>query len=363
MNGKKRYIPIVALGALLISLLAILPVAAAGEVGFIDPGDINENNTGALTDTTPDTQEWARQGGQVGILVDDSDLNNAVKRVLLPGIDTVDVGNAEIKRNSNVIKFTYTNVEDLATTTGVQTIERNDLIMVGRETLRKVTKVEWVDENDPATANDATDDTLVVTLDRAFRSSVATPTGTPTEIHRVKQTYVESTSSDYNAFDGDGYKTLASGLKFSDAAVDLTHPGLVNDGYTDVALDRDIVDSGIGSHIDTDASETHTTVYITPADKGLSRRLKSAPARGVRNDDVLVLQVENPTNPATINIDPETYPPVGVDSGGSFRVVGERDTGDHLNAYVLFWSSEGKRHRLQRDHQVPGSSVPDDPGA
>ena len=336
MNGKKRYIPIVALGALLLSLLAILPVAAAGEVSFIDPGDINDNNTGALDDTRPAEQEWARQGGQLGILVDDSDLNNAVKRVLLPGIDTVDVGNAEIKRNSNVIKFTYASVNDHdldSGTAGIQTVERNDLIMVGRETLRKVTKVEWVDENDSVTEV-ATDDTLVVTLDRAFRASVATPSDTPTEIHRVKQTYVESTSSDYNAFDGDGYRTLASGLKFTDTAVDLNYPGLVNAAYTDVELDRDIVDSGIGSHIDTDASETHTTVYIDPDDKGLSRRLKSAPGRGVRNDDILVLRVDG----ATIHAD--TYPPVGVDAGGSFRVTGDRTASDHDNAYVLFWASE-----------------------
>ena len=350
MNGKKRYIPIVALGALLLSLLAILPVAAAGEVSFIVPGDINDNNNGALTDDTPDEQEWARQGGQLGILIDDSDLNSTVKRVLIPGIDTVDVGQARVNRNSNVVTIPNAQVIDLDSgTTGVQTVGRNDLIMIGRETLRKATKVEWVDNNPAATPNDATDDDVQITLDRPYRSNFY---GSSEDIHRVKKTYVESTSDAYNAFDGDGYKSLASGLKFTDGAVGRTYPGLVNSDYTDVELDRDIVDSGIGSHIDTDppASETHTSVYITPDDKGLSRRLKSAPSRGVRNDDVLVLQyvASVPDDPSTPNdnefraatIGAETYPPVGVDGGGSFRVTGDRSGSGHDNAYVLFWSSE-----------------------
>ena len=37
VSGKKRWMPIVALGALLISLFAILPATGAGEVSFIDP--------------------------------------------------------------------------------------------------------------------------------------------------------------------------------------------------------------------------------------------------------------------------------------------------------------------------------------
>ena len=346
MNGKKRYIPIVALGALLLSLLAILPVAAAGEVSFIVPddivGDSDDGNTGALSDLTPDRQEWARQGGQLGILIDDSDLNSIVKRVLIPGIDTVDVGQARVNRNSNVVTIPNDDVVDLdSNTDGDQTVGRNDLIMIGRETLRKATKVEWVDNNTPATPEDATDDDVQITLDRAFRPGFY---GSSEDIHRVKKTYVESTNSAYNAFDGDGYKDLASGLKFSDNSVDLTFPGIVNALYTDVEIDRNIVDSGIGSHIDTEATppETHTTEYITPDDKGLSSRLKSAPARDVRNDDVLVLKVANP-GAANINIDSLEYPPIGVNAGGSFRIINDRrpaTDATHANAYVLFWSSE-----------------------
>ena len=46
MNGKKLWMPIIALGALLISLLAILPATGAREVSFIAPGDISDANDG-----------------------------------------------------------------------------------------------------------------------------------------------------------------------------------------------------------------------------------------------------------------------------------------------------------------------------
>ena len=342
VNGKKRYIPIVALGALLLTLLAILPVAAAGEVSFVDPGDIHNDNDGALTDTDPDEQEWSRQGGQVGVFVDDSDLNFAVRRVLIPGIDTVDAGDAEIKRNSNVIKFAYDDVEDLDATDGVQSLVRNDLVMVGLATLRKVTKVEWVDENDTATPDDATDDTFVVTLDRAYGPGSGV-FGTSEDVLMIKRTYVTGAMADnteYNAFDGEGYKSLASGLEFRSASVSINYRAApFND--TQFELDRDIADSGIGSHIDfvgAGGTARFTAEFITRTDKGLRTRLMSAPGRGVRNDDVLMLQVTDPTG--TPNIDGETYPASGLTAGGTFTIGGNRSTGNHLNTYVLFWASE-----------------------
>ena len=332
MNGKKRYIPIVALGALLLTLLAILPVAAAGEVGFIDPDDINDGNTGALDDTTPEAQEWSRQGGQIGIHVDDSDLNAPIRRVLLPGVDTVDLGDGNIARNSNVILIERADLEDLDDNTdGDQTAERNDLIMVGLEPLRKATKVEWVDNNDPATPDDDTDDDLRITLDRAYRVGTQ---GVDTAIHRVKQTYVESSNRIYNAFDGDGYKVLASGIKFNDAEITRRQPSQVNPAHTDIVLDRDVADSGIGSHVD--VSSDLEASFITPDDKGLGIRLRSAPARGVRTDDVLMLRV----NAARDDVANEAYTPLGNPASGEFRLAGNYDQTQHDLTYVLFWASE-----------------------
>jgi len=65
--------PIIALGALLLSLFAVLPSTGAGEVNFIAPGDISDANDGSLTDISPEEQEWARQGGQADILLEDGD--------------------------------------------------------------------------------------------------------------------------------------------------------------------------------------------------------------------------------------------------------------------------------------------------
>ena len=57
MNGKKRGMPIVALGALIFSPFAVLPATGAGEVSFIVPGDISDANDGSLTDISPEEQE------------------------------------------------------------------------------------------------------------------------------------------------------------------------------------------------------------------------------------------------------------------------------------------------------------------
>ena len=361
MSSKKRYIPIIALGALLLTLLAVLPVAAAGEVEFIVPGDINENNTGSLTDTTPDAQTWARQGGQVGILIDDSDTDAAVKRVLLPFIDTEPVGDGEIVANSNVIKL-EAGAEDLGSSDGLQTVERDDLIMVGNETLRKVTKVEVDDvDNDsdnvdgngdwvgPTTIDD---DIVTITLDRAYHSMAAI---TSTEIHRIKRAYSDSDDSDYGAFDGDGYKTLAAGLRFNSGSVTLnarTAPW--ND--TQITLDRDILDSGIGSHIvdGNNPVADYDDLIRNATDSGLSLRLKSAAARGVRNDDVLMVRLDNLDSGATITNALGTLAagqtmagmsitrtPLDVNDNGTFRVAADLTTNAaDRNTFVLFWAKE-----------------------
>ena len=104
MNGKKRWMPIVALGAILLSLLAILPAAGAGEVSFIDPDDIDDANDGTLTDISPEEQEWSRQGGQAGVLFEDEDLDRPLRRVLILDWDTTAAGSADIAAHSNVLK-------------------------------------------------------------------------------------------------------------------------------------------------------------------------------------------------------------------------------------------------------------------
>ena len=64
MKSKRRFIPLVFLGAIILSLLVIVPAfSASGTVRFYDVDDTDED------------QEWTRQGGMVAIEVDDSDLD------------------------------------------------------------------------------------------------------------------------------------------------------------------------------------------------------------------------------------------------------------------------------------------------
>lgn len=68
MKSKRRFIPLVFLGAIVMSLLLVIPAfSATGEVRFYDQDDAD------------DPQEWARQGGQVALEVEDSDLNVVIK--------------------------------------------------------------------------------------------------------------------------------------------------------------------------------------------------------------------------------------------------------------------------------------------
>ena len=103
MKNKTRFIPLVIIGAILLSLLAIVPAFGADEVGFIDPGDIEDDPSGTLSDSTPDDQEWARQGGRIGLMLSDDGLDTPVKRVLIPSIDATMSGNGDVDAHMDTI--------------------------------------------------------------------------------------------------------------------------------------------------------------------------------------------------------------------------------------------------------------------
>ena len=138
MKSKIRYIPLIVVGAIVLSLLAIVPTFGAGDVSFILPGDIGNNNDGTLDDDTPDAQDWARQGGEIGILVTNDDLDVRVKRVLLPMVDGNMEGTARTEAHSAMLTVTL-NVATEDDPVGL--IEKNDYLMVGDNYVRKVTKV------------------------------------------------------------------------------------------------------------------------------------------------------------------------------------------------------------------------------
>ena len=182
MSSKKRYIPIVALGALLIALLAVLPAAGAGEVSFIVPGDIHNDNDGSLVDPTPDEQEWSRQGGQVGILYEDSDLDRPVRRVLVLETDTRPAGDlVRIVAYSKTLKNVQLPVDSNAGRTGNQLLAAGDYVFIDGDgattaadadnfrTVRRVVSVSRTDDGDSTT--DQGDRRYTVTLDAAFPES------------------------------------------------------------------------------------------------------------------------------------------------------------------------------------------------
>ena len=73
MNSKVRFIPLIVLGAIIISLIAVIPAFSdTGKLRFWDVTDSDED------------QEWARAGGMVHLEVEDSDLDVPVKYVILP---------------------------------------------------------------------------------------------------------------------------------------------------------------------------------------------------------------------------------------------------------------------------------------
>ncbi len=126
--NKKRYIPLVVIGALILSLIAVYPAFGQGTAGFIDPDAIDDVNTGGVSDS-PDPQTYGRQGGEIGLHLEDSSLDVPVRRVLIPGLDTTDLassGVAHITAHSNVI---YTTAD----------LDPNEYVAVDMYPVRKVT--------------------------------------------------------------------------------------------------------------------------------------------------------------------------------------------------------------------------------
>lgn len=115
------------------SLVFILPVfSATGTVKFIDP-----------TDSSKDLS-WARQGGQVGLQITDGDLNVAVKRVLLPNLASdmiINNATANVTSGSKIFTLSATTTALATATTTTSLISLNDTILIGSETVRKVSSI------------------------------------------------------------------------------------------------------------------------------------------------------------------------------------------------------------------------------
>ena len=299
MNGKKRWIPIVALGVILLSLLAILPAAGAGEVSFIAPDDIGDANDGSLTDISPEEQEWSRQGGQAGVLFEDEDLDRPLRRVLILEWDTTAAGSADIAAHSNILKSATLTDWD-ATEDGEQLIESGDYIYLGEQTaatsgeFRAVRKVVSVSQTQ-ATRSETTlaNKRFDITIEDAFPFSDAGQ-----DIRRVDDDVTDS------EIFTDNYKEIgpAEVVTFGGSA-----PPRVN-------LAAPILPSGI-------SAET--------ASNDLASRLDSQLDTRVNNDDIHVI------GPPPFHVVIRNLAEV-EDTG---RVTRASNFGTYTSYYFLYWAA------------------------
>ena len=114
MNSKVRFIPLIVLGAIVLSLIAVIPAFSdTGDLRFYMFGDPDED------------QKWARDGGMVHLEVDDSDLDVPVKYVILPN---------ELEMVGTVTGMAGKTVTVATTTTGLM----GKTVLVQGNTIRKV---------------------------------------------------------------------------------------------------------------------------------------------------------------------------------------------------------------------------------
>ena len=287
MKNKTRFIPLVIIGAVLLSLLAIVPAFGADEVGFIDPTDINPNGT--LSDSTPDDQEWARQGGRIGLMNTDSGSDTAVKRVLIPSLDASSAGSGDVGAHSATITR--------PSSAAVSQLREGDFILIGNNTVREI--VEPVSEDE-------------IVVDKPFASGM-----NKASIYRIMDDV-----TDLSAWD-DNYSSYAMAEKI----VMEGHNPSFRRGDTRYDAESAVVDSNVASTDDSDP--------LSPA-----HRLSGTGTGNVNSRDVLVVAVDG-SNTRNIPVD-------AVDSSGRVEMLDlpSADANNPLGlaanetAYLVYWAEE-----------------------
>ena len=282
MNSITGYVPAI-IGAILLSLLVIAPAFGADEVGFIDPDDINDSD-GTLSNPTPDDQEWARQGGRIGLLLEDESLDTPVKRVLIPSIDATMRGTGDVDAHMDTIS-----------NASVSGISGDDYILIGMNTVRQVESVTTTDGN------------AMITVDKAFASGMSNAS-----IYRINDSVTNLGPWD------DNYASYAMAEMISSGQVDYRATGSVSTYNAQHA----IVDSDVGR------GATNPLARISGSPNGI-----------VNIADVLVLKVTGRTATAI---------PVADVSGDRIEMedVTNASAGNPLGlannetAFLVYWAEE-----------------------
>ena len=244
MNSKTRYIPVI-IGAIVLSLLSIVPAFGADEVLFIDPDDINPDGT--LSDNTPDDQEWARQGGRIGLLLFSDSLDTPIKRVLIPSIDARMIGTGDIDAHTSTISNASSSV--------ATSLSAGDYVPIGQNTVRMVESVETVNSDN------------TVTLDQPFAKSMSNAM-----IYRINDSVTNLAVWD------DNYSSYAMAEMIGQGDASFREVNSVSRYRAQHA----IVDSGVG--------RSATTTPLA--------RISGSPTGTVNTADVLVVKVSGSTSEA-----------------------------------------------------------------
>ena len=274
------------IGAILLSLLAVVPAFSADEVGFIDPGDINTDGT--LSDSTPDEQEWGRQGGRIGLMLSDDGLDTPVKRVLIASIDATMVGTGDVDAHTDTIS-----------NASVSGLSGDDYVLIGMNTVRQVESVN------------TTDGDTTITVDKAFGSGMSNAM-----IYRINDSVTNLDPWD------DNYSSYAMAEMIgSDQAT---------------YRERTEVSRYTAQHtiVDSDVAKSVSGTSVSPAD-----RITGSGTGAVNTSDVLVLKVSGtsamPIDVATISGDGiEMEDVVGATSANPLGL------GANETAYLVYWAEE-----------------------
>ena len=286
MNNRTRHI-LAIIGTVLLFLMAVLPVFADEEVRFIDPDDINPDGT--LSDNTPDTQEWARQGGHIGLMLFDDDLDQPIKRVVIPSIDATMIGTGDVAAHSATISNASSSV--------TASLSAGDYVLIGQNTVRKV---ESVDGNSS------------VTLDNPFARGMASAT-----IYRIDDSVTGLAVWD------DNYSSYAMAEVIDGATL---RP--LGNGYS-ISRYRSrhaIADSNVASSVSGSS--------VTALD-----RLSGSGTGSINTDDVLVVKVSGATS-TSIQVDDVSGDRVEMDDVPGASDSNPLGLASNETAYLVYWAEE-----------------------
>ncbi len=286
MNSMTRFAAVI-VGAVLLSLLSVVPAFGDGSLEFIDPDDINPDGT--LSDNTPDEQEWARQGGHIGLMLSEDDLDVPIKRVLIPSIDATAIGTGDVGAHTATISNARSSVS--------ASLTAGDYVLIGQNTVRKV---ESVNGNS------------TVTLDVPFAKGMSNAM-----VYRINDSV-----TDLDVWD-DNYSSYAMAEVIDGATLRRLGSGF--------AVSRYRSQHGIA---DSDVATSVSGSGVTVLD-----RLSGSGTGSINTKDVLVVRVSSATSTA-IRVDDVSGDRVEMDDVPGATTTNPLGLASDEAAYLVYWAEE-----------------------